>query len=70
MRKEGALSFKERFFDHSMLGWIKKQRKRRNSKSALWKKAATLQEKVEEMCRDYCGSRLGLMGIGASGGLL
>lgn len=36
-----------------LLGWIKKQRKRRHSKSALWKKAATLQEKVEEMCRDY-----------------
>lgn len=54
MRKERALSknsrsFKERFLDHSMLGWIKKQRKRRHSKTALWKKAATLQEKVEEM---------------------
>lgn len=30
MRKEGTLSFKERFFDHSMLGWIKKQRKRQS----------------------------------------
>lgn len=50
---KNSRSFKERFLDHSMLGWIKKQRKRRHSKSALWKKAATLQEKVEEMCRDY-----------------
>lgn len=38
---------------YSMLGWIKKQKKRGHSKTGLWKKAATLQEKIEEMCWDY-----------------